>query len=74
MKQEKDGKTLYHVQSITDYHDDPYDMFVWGKNEYEVEKQLKKLYKDDLGFGSDTDEIANLIANTNIYTVYAEEV
>lgn len=73
MKVEKDGKTLYHVQSITEWHDEPYDMFVYAKSEYDVTKKLKKLYKDDCG-DIDKEELDDLIENSNIYTVYAEEV
>ena len=28
MKIEQDGKTLYHIQSISDYTDEPMDYFV----------------------------------------------
>lgn len=73
MKQEKDGKTLYHVQSITEWHDDPYDMFVWAKSESDITKKLKKLYKEDCG-DIDNTELNDLIENSNVYTVYAEEV
>jgi hypothetical protein len=70
---EKDGKTLYHVQSVTDWHDDPYDMFVWGTNQYEVQKHLRKLYKNDYG-EIDRQELNDLVDNSNVYTVYPEEV
>ena len=74
MKQEKDGKTLYHVQSITDWHDNAYDMFVYAKSESDVTKKLKKLYTEDFGGEIDSTELKDLIENSNIYTVYAEEV
>ena len=73
MKQEKDGKTLYHVQSITDWHDDPYDMFVWAKGESHVRENLKKLYLDDCG-DIDNTELNDLVDNSNMYTVYAETI
>lgn len=67
------GKTLYHIQSITDWHDDPYDMFVYADNESEVRKNLKQLYTEDCGDIDET-ELKDLIDNTNIYTVYADEI
>lgn len=73
MKQEKDGKTLYHVQSITEWHDDPYDMFVWANSEGEITKKLRKLYKEDCGDIGKA-ELDDLVDYSNIYTVYAEEV
>ena len=74
MKVEKNDKTLYHIQSITEWHDDPYDMFVWATDEMSVTKNLKQLYKNDIYDEIDDTELKDLIENTNIYTVYADNV
>ena len=71
MKVEKDGKTLYHVQSITDWHKDAYDMFVYASSESEVNSNLERLYRDDY-IDIDETELRDLIDNSNIYTLYAE--
>ena len=73
MRVEKNGKTLYHVQSITDWHDDAYDMFVWANSERDITDKLEQLYKDDCEDIDET-ELLDLIENSNVYTVYAEEV
>lgn len=71
---ERNGKTLYHVQSLTEWHDDPYDMFVWGKDCYEVEKGLRKLYEAELEGIDNPQEIIDLVNNSNVYTIYTSEV
>lgn len=73
MKVEKDGKTLYHVQSITDWRDDAYDMFVYASSESEVNSNLERLYRDDYGDIDET-ELRDLVDNSNIYTLYAETI
>ncbi len=73
MKQEKDGKTLYHIQSITDWHEDAYDMFVYASSESEVRSNLERLYRDDCGDIDET-ELRDLVDNSNIYTLYAETI
>lgn len=73
MKIEQNGKTLYHIQSVTDWHDEPYDLFVWAKDEKEISDNLKDLYKNDYeNIDVDNTEINDLIDNSNIYIVYAE--
>lgn len=73
MKVEKDGKTLYHIQSITDWHEDAYDMFVYASSESEVSSNLERLYRDDCGDIDET-ELQDLVDNSNIYTLYAETI
>ena len=73
MKVEKDGKTLYHIQSITDWHEDAYDMFVYANNESEVMGNLERLYRNDYEDIGET-ELRDLIDNSNIYTLYAETI
>ena len=73
MKVEKDGKTLYHIQSMTDWRDGAYDMFVYASSESEVMGNLERLYRDDYGDIDET-ELRDLIDNSNIYTLYAETI
>jgi hypothetical protein len=72
MKLEINGKTLWHIQSITDWHDEPYDTFILSDKEPSQE-QLSKLYRAELGLDSD-DEVKDLLENANVYTVCAEEI
>ena len=73
MKVEKDGKTLYHIQSITDWHEDAYDMFVYASSESEVRNNLERLYRNDYADIGEP-ELRDLIDNTNIYTLYTETI
>lgn len=74
MKVEKDGKTLYHIQSVTDWHDEPYDMFVYAKTEGEVVGNLRKLYIEDCSCELSDSKLDDLVEYSNIYNVYAEEL
>jgi len=76
MKQEKNGKILYHVQSATDWQEEPFDLFIYAKDEKTISDNLKQLYIDDTGLNEidNSDELTDLIENTNIYTIYAEEI
>ena len=76
MKVQQNGKTLYHVQSVTDWHDEPYDMFVFSKNPPN-EIELRRLLTEDSDFTEedvDKQEINDLIKCANAYTVYTEEL
>lgn len=73
MKLEQNGKTLYHLQSVTDWHDEPYDLFVWAKDEVEISNNLKDIYLNEYLVKHEA-EINDLMENTNIYTVYAESI
>jgi hypothetical protein len=73
MKIEQNGKTLYHIQSVSEWHEEPYDLFVWAKDEKEVTENLKGIYKNDYEDIDDT-ELADMIDNSSIYIVYGEEV
>jgi len=69
----RNNKKLYHVQSVTDWHDEPYDIFVFSELEPN-QKELTELFKDDLGYFRDNNpELKDLVNNANIYTVYAVE-
>lgn len=73
MEIKKRNKTLYHVQSTSNWQDEPYDIFVYAKSASEVRENLAKLYQDDYG-DIDKDSLEDLIDTTNIYTVYAVEL
>lgn len=73
MKIEQNGKTLYHIQSVTDWHDEPYDLFVWARDRKEISDNLKDLYKSDYESIDET-ELNDLIDNSHVYMVYAETV
>ena len=65
-------KRLYHIQAVNEWHDDPYDTFVWSDHRPTAE-EVSKLYKDewtDLSEG----QLKDYLDSYNIYTVYAEEV
>jgi hypothetical protein len=58
---------------VSEWHEEPYDLFVWAKDEKEVTENLKGIYKNDYEDIDDT-ELADMIDNSSIYIVYGEEV
>lgn len=67
-------KRLYHIQSITDWSDEPYDLFVWSE-QWPTAKDIMQLYlneREDLK--KDDPEVLDFMENHNVYTVYAEEI
>lgn len=72
MKQEKDGKTLYHVQSLSDYSDEPMDYFIWSRQE-PTSDEIRTIVKDDFN-DDDNNYVDEIVNNCNVYTVYTEEV
>ena len=72
MKLEKDGKTLYHIQSISDYTDEPMDYFVL-LDRYPTRDDVLVAIQDD--FEDKNDQwIDDILENHNVYTVYTTEV
>ena len=65
-------KRLYHIQSVTDWSDEPFDTFVWSDHFPTIE-EVSRLYKDewvDLSAG----QLKDYLDSYNVYTVYAEEI
>lgn len=68
----KDNKKLYHIQSISDYSDEPMDYFIW-KDGIPTEEDITNIVRAD--FEDEEDGMIEEIAsNCNVYSVYAEEV
>lgn len=63
-------KKLYHIQSVTEYSDDPLDFFLLS-SEYPNDFDIKKAVLDDIEDNAWIDDITN---NAQIYSVYATEV
>ena len=72
MKLEKDGKTLYHIQSISDYTDEPMDYFVL-LDRYPTRDDVLVAIQDDFEDKNDP-WIDDILENHNVYTVYTTEV
>lgn len=66
-------KTLWHIQAVTDWHNEPYDMFLISEKEPTYE-QCTVLYCEEQGIDFDDEEAQDFNNNCNIYSVYAEEV
>lgn len=65
-------KQLYHIQAVTEWSDEPFDMFVWADHSPTLE-EVKKLYLeefDDQGYS----ELRDFVNSYNVYSVYAEEI
>lgn len=77
MKVEINGKTLYHIQAVTDWSDEPYDIFTLADH-YPSREEVKKLYIEDRFNGEDTEgndqEIADFVIYHNVYTVYTTNI
>lgn len=69
MKVEKDGKTLYHIQSTTEYTDYPIDLFLYADHQ-PTEAECKQAFIDE----DCEDWVDDIMANYDVYTVYAEEL
>ena len=72
MKIEQDGKTLYHIQSISDYTDEPMDYFVLLEH-FPLEADVMEAIKDDFEDKNDP-WIKEIFDNHNVYTVYVTEL
>ena len=72
MKLEKDGKTLYHIQSISDYTDEPMDYFVL-LDRFPTRDDVLVAIQDDFDDKNDP-WIDEILENHNVYTVYTTEV
>lgn len=72
MELTKDGKTLYHIQSISDYADEPMDYFVLLEH-FPLEADVMEVIKDDFDDKNDP-WIKEIFDNHNVYTVYTTEV
>lgn len=78
MKVEINGKTLYHIQAVTEWSDDPYDIFLWADH-FPTRYEIKEAYIRDR-FGSEEEpadndtEIQDFMESHNVYTIYAEEI
>lgn len=66
-------KMLYHVQSISDYSDDPLDYFIWADH-IPTYDEVKKVISEDFDPDSDKEWVKEIMNNYNVYTVYAEEI
>lgn len=70
----KDDKTLWHIQSVTEWHDEPYDIFVWAKLE-PSRAEIRKLYlAENDGLDPSDDEVQDFVNSANVYSVYPEEL
>lgn len=69
MKIEKDGKTLYHVQSLMEYKYYPIDLFLYADH-YPTEAECRQAFIDE----DYEDWIDNIMDNYEVYTLYAEEL
>lgn len=69
-----DGKVLYHVQSLTDWHE-PCDIFVFANHEPSAPEQ-RALIAQDLGLdeNEDVEAIDDLFECARVYTVYPETI
>ena len=69
-----DGKVLYHVQSLTDWHE-PVDIFVFADHEPYV-SELSALIAEDLGLNEneDIEALDDFVKCTRVYTVYPETI
>lgn len=69
-----DGKVLYHVQSLTDWHE-PCDIFVFANHEPSAPEQ-RALIAQDLGLdeNEDVEAIDDLVECARVYTVYPETI
>lgn len=65
-------KQLYHVQSISDYSDDPLDYFIWADH-MPTREEVREVVKEDID-PSNTEWIAEIMSGYNVYSVYAEEI
>ena len=72
MQVTKDNKTLYHIQSITDYSDEPMDYFIWSERQ-PTKEQIRKLVEEDLPDEAEKYLVTDVVNNSNVYTVWAEE-
>lgn len=70
----RDDKILFHIQSITDWHDDPYDIFVWAKQEPSEDEVLKLYLAENDGLTLSDDQAKDFADSANVYFVYAEEL
>jgi hypothetical protein len=74
MEVSKGNKTLYHIQSLTDWCDEPNDIFVFSELEPTIE-QMTKLFIDEYDFKAEGQaRIDDFIHNANVYIVYTEEI
>lgn len=69
-----DGKVLYHVQSLTDWHE-PCDIFVFANHEPDM-TELRALIAQDLGLdeSEDVEAIDDFVECACVYTVYPEAI
>ena len=69
-----DGKVLYHVQSLTDWHE-PCDIFVFANHEPGM-TELRALIIQDLGLdvNEDVEAIDDFVECARVYTVYPETI
>lgn len=68
------SETLYHVQSVSDWTEDPVDIFIFANEEPDRSK-IRQLIANELGLDlSDSGyrkQIDALSSGANTYTVYA---
>lgn len=69
-----EGKVLYHVQSLTDWHE-PCDIFVFADHEPDM-TELQMLIVQDLGLdeNEDVEAIDDFVECARVYTVYLETI
>ena len=69
-----DGKVLYHVQSLTDWHE-PVDMFVFSDHEPNA-VDIRILVGAELSLDDheDVEAIDDFIECTRVYYVYAHSI
>lgn len=71
MEAKHNGKTLYHVQSLSGYTDEPMDYFIWADH-FPTKQEVRQVIQED--FGDDDSWVDDIFDNHNVYTVYASEV
>lgn len=68
------GKILYHLQSLTDWHE-PADMFLFSDH-VPNENEIRELIIKEIGFNRrrDADAIDDFFRCTGVYQVYANTI
>lgn len=69
-----EGKVLYHVQSLTDWHE-PCDIFVFANHEPDM-AELRTLIVQNLGLNEneDVEVIDDFVECARVYTLYPETI
>lgn len=69
-----EGKLLYHIQSLTDWHE-PVDMFAFANHEPdEIEIRAYILEELSLNETKDIEAIDDLVVCARVYYVYAHTI